>query len=85
MATTERTHAQIHTWLAYLRQVAAARGLPPVTWDREWGYRLLDDENFIAGTLLPHWKKTPNAPYIRTGMAQMGAIESTLQLLANLE
>ncbi|MFD8376398.1 hypothetical protein ACFV2Z_37560 [Streptomyces sp. NPDC059688] len=41
--------------------------------------------NFIAGTLLPHQKKAPNDPYVRTGMAQMGAIESTLQLLANLE
>ncbi|WP_327411503.1 hypothetical protein [Streptomyces sp. NBC_01233] len=42
-------------------------------------------ENFIAGTLLPHQEKTPNDPYIRTVMAQMGAIESTLQLLASLE
>ncbi|WP_179382025.1 hypothetical protein [Streptomyces sp. SA15] len=42
-------------------------------------------ENFIAGILLPHQKKTPDAPYIRTVMAQMGAIESTLQLLSNLE
>lgn len=41
--------------------------------------------NFIAGTLLPHQKKTPNAPYIRRVMAQMGAIESTLQLPASLE
>jgi hypothetical protein len=105
MAATERTRAQIHTGLAHLRQVAAARGLPPVTWDRKWGYRLLDDApevwiryeraffgtvhhrvaNFIAGILLPHQTKTPDDPYIRTVMAQMGAIESTLQLLANLE
>ncbi|GAA3794474.1 hypothetical protein [Streptomyces chiangmaiensis] len=32
MAATEHTRAQIHTGLAHLRQVAAARGLPPVTW-----------------------------------------------------
>lgn len=102
MAATERTRAQIHTGLAHLRQVAAARGLPPVTWDRKWGYRLLDDApdvwigyeraffdtvhhrvaNFIAGTLLPHQTKPPDDPYLRTVMAQMGAIESTLQLLA---
>ncbi|MFD7447263.1 RacP protein [Streptomyces sp. NPDC059909] len=105
MAATERIRAQLHTGLAHLRKVAAAKGLPPVTWDRKWGYRLLDDapevwigyeraffatvhhrvENFIAGTLLPHQKKTPDDPYVRTVMAQMGAIESTLQLLANLE
>ncbi|MEU2732562.1 hypothetical protein ABZ650_33115 [Streptomyces griseoviridis] len=41
--------------------------------------------NFITGTLLPHQNKTPDDPYIRTIMAQMGAIEPTLQLLANLE
>lgn len=41
--------------------------------------------NFIAGTFLPHQTKTPDDPCIRTVMAQMGAIESTLQLLANLE
>ncbi|MFI8093769.1 hypothetical protein ACIF9R_36590 [Streptomyces sp. NPDC086080] len=35
--------------------------------------------------LLPHQKKKPDDPYIRTVMAQMGAIESTLHLLANLE
>ncbi|MEU2867489.1 RacP protein [Streptomyces mirabilis] len=105
MSATERTRAQVHTGLAHLRKVAAAKCLPPVTWDKRWGYRMLDDapevwigyeqaffetvhhrvENFIAGTLLPHQKKTPNDPYIRTVMAQMGAIESTLQLLANLE
>ncbi|MFF7884117.1 hypothetical protein ACH40F_20425 [Streptomyces sp. NPDC020794] len=39
----------------------------------------------IAGTLLPHQKKTPEDPCIRTVMAQLGAIEPTLQLLANLE
>lgn len=39
-----RTHPrEVHTGLAHLRQVAAARGLPPVTWDRQWGYRLLDN------------------------------------------
>ncbi len=105
MAATERTGAQVHTGLTHLRQVAAAKGLPPVTWDRTWGYRLLDDApevwigyeraffgtvhqrvaNFIAGILLPHQKKKPDDPYIRTVMAQMGAIESTLQLLSNLE
>ncbi|MEV0743514.1 RacP protein [Streptomyces sp. NPDC050549] len=105
VAATERTRAQVHTGLAHLRQVAAAKGLPPVTWDKSWGYRMLDDapevwigyeraffesvhhrvENFIAGILLPHQKKKPDDPYIRTVMAQMGAIESTLQLLANLE
>ncbi|MFI9825556.1 hypothetical protein ACIHFC_34760 [Streptomyces sp. NPDC052013] len=41
--------------------------------------------NFIAGILLAHQKKKPDDPYIRTVLAQMGAIESTLQLLANLE
>ncbi|WP_406191696.1 hypothetical protein OG331_47845 [Streptomyces sp. NBC_01017] len=30
------------------------------------------------GILLPHQKKKPDDPYIRTVMAQMGAIESTL-------
>ncbi|GAA1146345.1 MULTISPECIES: hypothetical protein [Streptomyces violaceusniger group] len=34
MAATERTRAQVHTGLAHLRQVAAAKGLPPVTWDK---------------------------------------------------
>ncbi|MER5181003.1 hypothetical protein ABT009_21965 [Streptomyces sp. NPDC002896] len=34
--------------------------------------------NFIAGILLPHQNKTLGDPYIRTVMAQMGAIESTL-------
>lgn len=43
MSATERTRAQVHTGLAHLRKVAAARGLPPVTWDGKWGYRLLDD------------------------------------------
>ncbi|MFB7323881.1 MULTISPECIES: hypothetical protein [unclassified Streptomyces] len=43
MAATERTRAQVHTGLAHLRQVAAAKGLPPVTWDKTWGYRMLDD------------------------------------------
>lgn len=105
MAATERTHAQIHTGLAHLRRVAAARDLPPVTWDRRWGYRLLDDapevwigyeraffdtvhhrlDNFIAGILLRTRRRPPDDPYIRTVMAQMGAIESTLQLLSNLE
>lgn len=105
MAATERTRAQVHTGLAHLRQVAAAKGLPPVTWDKTWGYRILDDalevwtgyeraffesvhhrvENFIAGILLPHQKKKTDDPYIRTVMAQMGAIEPTLHLLASLE
>ncbi|NUK86109.1 hypothetical protein [Streptomyces lunaelactis] len=76
-----------------------------MTWDKTWGYRMLDDApevwigykraffesvhhrvaNFIAGILLPHQKKKPDDPYIRTVMAQMGAIESTLHLLASLE
>ncbi|GGZ69702.1 hypothetical protein GCM10010371_31930 [Streptomyces subrutilus] len=105
MTATERTRAQVHTGLAHLRQVSAAKGLAPVTWDKRWGYRMLDDApevwtgyervffesvhhrvaNFIAGILLPHQKKKPDDPYIRTVMAQMGAIESTLHLLANLE
>ena len=105
MAATERTRAQVHTGLAHLRKVAAAKGLPPITWDRTWGYRMLDDApeiwigyeraffesthhrivNFIEGILLAHRKKKPDDPYIRTVMAQMGAIESTLHLLANLE
>ncbi|MFF8029337.1 RacP protein [Streptomyces sp. NPDC007896] len=105
MSATERTRAQVHTGLAHLRKVAVAKGLPPVTWDTRWGYRMLDDApevwtgyewaffetvhhrvaNFIAGTLLPHQKKTPEDPCIRTVMAQLGAIEPTLQLLANLE
>ncbi|MFD9392081.1 hypothetical protein ACFWBB_15560 [Streptomyces sp. NPDC060000] len=104
MAATERTRAQIHTGLAHLRQVAAARGLPPVTWDRKWGYRLLDDApevwigyeraffgtvhhrvaNFIAGILLPHQTKTPHDPYIRTVMAQMGAIWVFITLMSRL-
>ncbi|MFD8229901.1 hypothetical protein ACFV16_38295 [Streptomyces massasporeus] len=41
-------------------------------------------ENFIMGILLPHQKKLDD-PYICTVMAQMGAIESTLHLLAKLE
>lgn len=105
MAATERTRSQIHTGLRHLRQIAAARGLPPVTWDRTWGYRMLDDApevwigyerafletehhriaHFIAGTLVPHQKKTPDDPYIRTVMAQIGAVESTLQLLTSLD
>lgn len=43
MAATERTRVQVHTGLAHLRQVAAAKGLPPVTWDKTWGYRMLED------------------------------------------
>ncbi|MFI9588035.1 hypothetical protein ACIHCQ_41030 [Streptomyces sp. NPDC052236] len=42
-------------------------------------------KNFIEGILLAHQKKTPDDPYIRTVMAQIGAIESTPGLLANLE
>ncbi|MEV6508628.1 hypothetical protein [Streptomyces sp. NPDC051642] len=42
MTATERTRAQVHTGLAHLRQVAAAKDLPPITWDRTWGYRMLD-------------------------------------------
>ncbi|MFF3404434.1 hypothetical protein ACFYW6_39290 [Streptomyces sp. NPDC002659] len=103
-AATERTRAQIHTGLRHLRKVAAARGLPPVTWDATWGYRLVDAPevwigyeraffaseyhriaHFVAGTLVPHQKKLPDDPYIRTVMAQMGAIESTLELLTRLD
>ncbi|MFH9426627.1 hypothetical protein [Streptomyces sp. NPDC017529] len=104
MTATERTRAQVHTGLRHLRLVAAARGLPPVTWDRSWGYRLLDDapdvwisyerafletehhrvENFIKTTLLAHEKKTPEDPYIQTLLTQIRAVESTLNLLANL-
>ncbi|MFI6623203.1 hypothetical protein [Streptomyces sp. NPDC050528] len=40
---------------------------------------------FIEGILLAHRKKRPDDPYIRTVMAQMGVIESTLHLLADLE
>ncbi|WP_167450033.1 hypothetical protein [Streptomyces hyaluromycini] len=39
--------------------------------------------HFIAGFLMPHQKRTPDGPCIRTVMAQMGAIESTLHLLAS--
>jgi hypothetical protein len=101
MAATERTRAQVHTGLAHLRQVAAAKGLPPVTWDKTWGYRMLDDapevwigyerafsesvHHRVAGILLPRQKKKPDDPDIRTVMAQMGAIESTLHLLAHLK
>lgn len=42
MSATDRTRAQIHTGLAHLRKVVAAKGLPPVTWDKRWGYRMLD-------------------------------------------
>ncbi|QCX82873.1 hypothetical protein C9F11_46625 (plasmid) [Streptomyces sp. YIM 121038] len=43
MAATERTRAQAYTGIAHLRKIAAARGLPPVTWDKTWGYRMLED------------------------------------------
>ncbi|NGO68077.1 hypothetical protein [Streptomyces boncukensis] len=76
-----------------------------MTWDRQWGYRMLDDApevwisyeraffetehrriaNFIAAILPAHQNKTPDDPYIRTVMAQIGAVESTFHLLANLE
>lgn len=82
------------------RKVAAAKGLPPVTWDKTWGYCMLDDTpevwigyapaffesvhhrvaNFIAGIVLPHPKKNPDDRYIRTVMAQLGSIESTVHL-----
>ncbi|MEV0257259.1 hypothetical protein AB0H82_23760 [Streptomyces sp. NPDC050732] len=43
VAATERTRAQVHIGLAHLRKVAAAKGLPPVIWDKTWGYRILED------------------------------------------
>jgi len=44
--------------------------------------------SFTEGILLAHRKKRPDDPcirYIRTVMAQTGATESTLHILANLE
>ncbi|MEV8017441.1 hypothetical protein AB0O76_14070 [Streptomyces sp. NPDC086554] len=43
MAATERTRAQCYTGITHLRKIAAARSLPPVTWDKVWGYRMLED------------------------------------------
>ncbi|MEW1547049.1 hypothetical protein [Streptomyces tsukubensis] len=46
---TERTRSQIYTGVRQLRLVAAARDLPPVTWDRTWGYRLVDTPEVWIG------------------------------------
>ncbi|MGW3044660.1 hypothetical protein ACWC9T_32505 [Kitasatospora sp. NPDC001159] len=103
VAATERSPAQVAVGIRHLRQIAAAEHLPPLTWSRRDGYRMVDEPEvwigyeraffraehhriaaFIAGTLAPHQQRTPHDPYIRTVMAQMGAIESTLDLLTRL-
>ncbi|WP_405594626.1 hypothetical protein [Streptomyces sp. NBC_01092] len=62
MASTERTRAHIHTGLAHLRQVAAARGLPPVTWDRKWGYAKLDCG--LGGNIRPGLGRSQESPAV---------------------
>ncbi|MEU7579851.1 RacP protein [Streptomyces sp. NPDC041068] len=43
MAATERTRSQVYVGIREIRRVAAARGLPPLVWDRPHGYRLVDN------------------------------------------
>jgi hypothetical protein len=95
MAATERTRAGPHRARApapgrrRARSAACDLDDAPEVWigyERAFFHAVHHRvANFIAGILLPHQTKTPDDPSIRTVMAQMGAIESTLQLLANLE